>query len=244
MSNGNTGHAAPEHNLLCSRSFHWFCLVGRGGWRKRQPCTQWCSLDISLKTSLKKRENWPTYNSQQVRSPAPVCLLLSRLAVPPHLWLPFVLSWFIEMCWKLGHASQSSEPSGRWSLHSPKDQHMASGNYRVRLIAPSWHGRNIMSPGFSTLTPNPVMPAQSNFPSILPHGRKPHWAAVCKRYLVEFLGCAQNLLSALHSYKGVCCVVQAGSCPSRELVVTHTPQPLEAMCCLVADRLCKMLIGN
>ena len=118
---------------------------------------------------------------------------------------------------------------------SPKDQHMASGNYRVRLIAPSWHGRSVMSPGFSTLTPNPVMPAQSNFPSILPHGRKPHWAAVCKRHLVPFLACALILHCMLQSYKGVCCAVQASACPSRELVVTHRPQPSEAMFCLTGN---------
>lgn len=49
---------------------------------------------------------------------------------------------------------------------SPKDQHMASGNDQVRLIAPSWHGRNIMSSGFSTLTPNMPMPVYRNFASI------------------------------------------------------------------------------
>lgn len=147
-----------------------------------------------LRKFLWKKERKPTrYNSQQVHSPALRFLLLSRLAVLLHLWLPCVLSWFTEICSKLGHASQISEPSSIRRLPSPKDQHMASGNYRVRLIAPSWHGRNIMSPGFSLLTPNPVMPAHSNFPSILPRGRNPHWAAVCKRHLVRFLVCALNL---------------------------------------------------
>lgn len=120
------------------------------------------------------------------------------------------------MCSKLGHASQSSEPSGIRSLSSPKDQHMASGNYRVRLIAPSWHGRNIMSPGFSMLTPNPVMPAHSNFPSILPHGRNPHRAAVCKRHLVGFLACAPVLHCHVPSLResSLCCSGGHWSCQS------------------------------
>lgn len=144
--------------------------------REGQPCTQWCSLDLSLKPSLKKKKEEENQLTATVNKyTAPLCfLLLSRLALLPHLRLLCVLPWFTEMCLKLGHASQSSEPSGIQSLSSPKDQHMASGNYRVRLIAPSWHGRNIMSPGFSMLTPNPVMPAHSNLPSILPHGRNPH----------------------------------------------------------------------
>lgn len=49
---------------------------------------------------------------------------------------------------------------------SPKDQHVASGNEQVRLIAPNWHGRNITSSGFSMLTPNLPMPAYCNFASI------------------------------------------------------------------------------
>lgn len=194
-------------------------IWGRGG----EPCIQWCSHDPFPQTFLGKKTKPTDCSSQQVHSSAPSSLLLSRLAVLLHLWLLCVLSWFTEMCPKLGHASQSSEPSGIRSLPSPKDQHMASGNYHVRLIAPSWHGRNIMSPGFSTLTPNPVMPVQRNFPSILPHGRNPHWAAVCKRHLVRFLACALSLHCMFQWYTGVCCAVQGSACPSRELVVTHMP---------------------
>lgn len=38
-----------------------FMLGGEGeGGRDRQSCTQWCSLDLSLKPSLKRRENQRT----------------------------------------------------------------------------------------------------------------------------------------------------------------------------------------
>lgn len=145
---------------------------------------------------------------------------------PGWLWLPFLpfdcreraFPWFTDGRSELGPASPSSEPSGIRSLSSLKDQHMASGNYRVRLIAPSWHGRNIMSPGFSMLTPNPVMPAHRNFPSILPHGRNPHWAAVRKRHLVRFLACAP-----VPRCRSVPILREGSKRPSRALAATHVP---------------------
>lgn len=142
----------------------------------------------------KKRRRKPTHcNSQQVHSPKFSASLQAGCPNSPLIWLLCVLSWFTEICSKLGRASQRAEPPGTGSLPSPQDQHMASGDYRVRLIAPRSHGRSIMSPDFSMLTPNPVMPARSNFPSILPHGRDPHWAAVCKRHLGRFLARAPAL---------------------------------------------------
>lgn len=224
----------PQNITYCVLGPSIDFISGAGG--EGQPCTQWCSLDLSLKPSWGKKERKRHQLAAIVnkRSALPCFLLLRRPLSPSS-----ALCSFTDICSKLGHASQSSEPSGLGSLPSPKDQHMASGHYPVRLIAPSCRGRSIMSPDFSMLTPDPAMPAQSNFPSSLPRGRNPHWAAVCQRHLVRCLARTRHLRCC----RPVGLRSSLGSSQERSSfqrwVVAPVPSPSAAMRCLAGGLLLK-----